>query len=137
MERTNGSESRTRKSKKHEIRICTGGGCIASGALGLKKRFEKEIRRLSLVSRAKLVETGCMGPCGLGPVASVDGFLYENLQPEDVPAIVKRHLGGRKALKPAMQSRKAAQRAEAAGRGPDFLSTQTLEHVTSSTPKGY
>ncbi|MBN2040192.1 MAG: NADH-quinone oxidoreductase subunit NuoF [Spirochaetes bacterium] len=75
-----------------EIRICTGGSCIASGALAVKKAFEDAINSKKLNVRVK--ETGCMGPCAGGPVIMTwpDGIIYEKLTPSDADIIVKEHL---------------------------------------------
>ena len=45
-------------------------------------------------TRSQVVETGCLGPCAVGPVALVypDGVFYQNIQVEDVAEIVEEHL---------------------------------------------
>ncbi len=41
-----------------------------------------------------MIETGCLGPCAVGPVALVypDGVFYQNIKVDDVPEIVEEHL---------------------------------------------
>ena len=41
-----------------------------------------------------MIETGCLGPCAVGPVAVVypDGVFYQRLKPEDAAEIVEEHL---------------------------------------------
>ena len=43
-----------------------------------------------------LFETGCLGPCAVGPVAVVypEGTFYQNLTAKDAAQIVKEHLAG-------------------------------------------
>lgn len=82
--------------RHREVRVCTGGGCIASGSLDILKAFEQSIEVHKL--KVSVVGTGCMGPCSKGPVVMVmpDGIIYENLAPSSVERIVTEHLmGGR------------------------------------------
>ncbi|MCX5670824.1 MAG: NADH-quinone oxidoreductase subunit NuoF, partial [Planctomycetota bacterium] len=76
------------------ILLCTGGGCIASGALEVGEALRTSIERRGLAGECKVVETGCLGPCVVGPVAAVypDGVFYQNLRPEDAEEIVEEHL---------------------------------------------
>ena len=76
------------------ILVCTGGGCIASGALEVKAALEEAIKRQNLDREVLIVGTGCLGPCAVGPVALVhpDGIFYEKLKPEDVEEIVDEHI---------------------------------------------
>jgi NADH-quinone oxidoreductase subunit F len=93
------------------ILVCTGGGCVASGALELSAAFKEAIHRFGLDGEIRIIETGCLGPCASGPVAAIypDGVLYQNLKPEDAGEIVAEHL-----LKGRVVSRLAAE-AGAAG----------------------
>jgi len=51
--------------------ICTGGGCIASGALELSEAVRAELKARDLAGEVEVIETGCLGPCVQGPVALV------------------------------------------------------------------
>ena len=81
------------KPKTH-ILVCTGGGCVASGALEVSAAFQEALQKHDLADDAKVVETGCLGPCVVGPVAAIfpDNVLYQNLQPENVDEIVEEHI---------------------------------------------
>ena len=85
--------------KNHEkILLCAGGGCLASGSRKVKVALEEEIRRHNLDDRVMLVETGCLGPCSMGPVIVMerDKTFYQGVRPEDAAEIVSEHiLGGR------------------------------------------
>ncbi len=77
----------------NHVLVCTGGGCIASGALEVSmpacRAQGAQARR-----RGGVIETGCLGPCVQGPVVLIypDGVFYQNVQIEDVPEIVEEHL---------------------------------------------
>jgi NADH-quinone oxidoreductase subunit F len=74
--------------------ICTGGGCIASGALDVSEAVRAELVKRELSDEIAVIETGCLGPCVQGPVALVypDGVFYQNVHVDDVPEIVEEHL---------------------------------------------
>jgi (2Fe-2S) ferredoxin len=83
---------------KRHVLVCTGGGCLASGAMEIKAAFAKAIAKRQLQRQVSVIETGCMGPCALGPVVAIypDGVLYRGVQVKDVAAIVAQHLVGGK-----------------------------------------
>jgi NADH:ubiquinone oxidoreductase subunit F (NADH-binding)/(2Fe-2S) ferredoxin len=76
------------------VLICTGGGCVASGALELSAAMRAAIEKRGLAGEVQVFETGCLGPCAAGPVAVVhpDGILYQNLKPADAERIAEEHL---------------------------------------------
>ena len=76
------------------ILVCTGAGCIASGALDVSDALRKELAKANLDSEVKVVETGCLGPCVVGPVAAIypDNVFYQNIKPEDAEDIVQEHI---------------------------------------------
>ena len=52
-----------------DVLICTGGGCVASGALELSAAMRAAIEKRGLAGEVQVFETGCLGPCAAGPVA--------------------------------------------------------------------
>jgi NADH-quinone oxidoreductase subunit F len=82
------------KSTEKQVLVCVGGGCLASGSQQLSAAFKKEIEKQGLADKVKVVETGCLGPCAVGPVAQVqpDGVFYQGLELKDAERIVKQHL---------------------------------------------
>ncbi|MGD8451734.1 MAG: NADH-quinone oxidoreductase subunit NuoF [Phycisphaerae bacterium] len=76
------------------ILLCTGGGCIASGALEVGEALRTAIKRQGLDEEIMIIESGCLGPCAAGPVAVVypDGVFYQGLRPDDAAEIVEEHL---------------------------------------------
>ena len=79
---------------RSQFLICTGGGCIASGALDVSEAVRAELVDRKLAGEIEVIETGCLGPCVQGPVALVypDGVFYQNVKVDDVPEIVEEHL---------------------------------------------
>ena len=77
-----------------KIRLCAGGGCLASGEPELKTALKKALADAGLSGQVAIKETGCLGPCSRGPVMIVDpeGIIYEGLTPSDAERIVKEHL---------------------------------------------
>jgi NADH-quinone oxidoreductase subunit F len=76
------------------VLICTGAGCVASGALELSAAIKDALVKHGLAGQVGVVETGCLGPCATGPVAVIypDGVLYQNLKAEHAERIVSEHL---------------------------------------------
>ncbi len=76
------------------VLVCTGGGCIASGALEVSAALREQIERHGLNGEIKVIESGCLGPCAVGPVAAIypDGTFYQGLRPDDATEIVEEHL---------------------------------------------
>ncbi|WP_027355347.1 NADH-quinone oxidoreductase subunit NuoF [Desulfofundulus thermocisternus] len=76
------------------VLVCAGAGCISSGCQAVKSALVESIDRLGLKREVKVVETGCMGPCDLGPVIVVypEGVFYRQLKPADAVEIAEEHL---------------------------------------------
>jgi NADP-reducing hydrogenase subunit HndC len=75
------------------ILVCAGAGCISSGGHALKDVLATELKKRGLDQEIKIVETGCMGPCDLGPVMLVhpEGTFYQRVTALDVPQLVEEH----------------------------------------------
>ena len=79
---------------ENTVLICAGGACISSGEQSVKSALEEEIKKYGLDSVVKIVETGCMGSCNLGPLMVIypEGVFYQKLKPQDAKEIVEEHL---------------------------------------------
>ncbi|ADO77754.1 NADH-quinone oxidoreductase subunit NuoF [Halanaerobium praevalens] len=79
---------------RSHVLICTGTGCVSSGAKTLEESLEEELAAKDLSGEIKIVETGCHGFCEKGPIMIVypEGVFYCEVQAEDVPEIVEEHL---------------------------------------------
>lgn len=74
--------------------VCGGHPCVAAGCTGVRNRLELEIREAGLEGEIKVITTGCLGPCHMGPFVVVypDGSVYQRVSVDDVPEIVQEHL---------------------------------------------
>lgn len=79
---------------RSHVLVCAGAGCISSDCKSVNSALQEKIAHYGLDEEIKVVETGCMGPCDLGPVVMVfpDGVFYRKLKPEDAEEIVSQHL---------------------------------------------
>ena len=78
---------------RSHILVCAGAGCISSGGHALKDALAHELKGRGLDGEIAIIETGCMGPCDLGPVMLVypDGTFYQRVTALDVPKLVEEH----------------------------------------------
>ncbi len=98
-EELNALQSKLTSSKEfnsEKIYICAGGGCIASGSMKVKDAFVKQIAESKLNGTIEVMETGCLGPCALGPVVVIgkDDTFYQSVRAQDVKDIIENHLVG-------------------------------------------
>lgn len=78
---------------RSHILCCAGAGCLSCGGHALKDALDHELKARGLDNEIKIIETGCMGPCDLGPVILVhpDGTFYQRVTALDVPALIEEH----------------------------------------------
>ena len=84
------------------VLLCTGTGCTSSGSLAARDALRAELKKNGLENEIRIVETGCMGRCDLGPIALVypDGTLYKGVNVADAGELVREHfLKGRPFVK--------------------------------------
>jgi NADP-reducing hydrogenase subunit HndC len=76
------------------VLVCQGTGCVASGSEPIMETLQKEIEKKGLSKEVKVVQTGCLGLCELGPNVLIypEGSYYCTVKTEDVPEIVEEHL---------------------------------------------
>jgi len=79
---------------ENTILICAGGACISAGEKSVKDALQDLLKEYALDSVVKIIETGCMGACDLGPIIIVypEGIFYQKLTPENVRRVVEEHL---------------------------------------------
>ena len=79
--------------KRLDVLVCGGAACIASHSQDFKNRLIEVVKDHDLEDEINIIETGCMGPCELGPVMVVypDGAFYIRLKPEYAQRIVEEH----------------------------------------------
>jgi len=76
------------------VLVCAGAGCVSSGCREVEVALNTAIDREGLADEVRVVQTGCMGPCDMGPVVIVypEGVFYKKLKAEDAERIVTEHL---------------------------------------------
>ena len=81
---------------KYHVLVCGGTGCISVGCKNTLESLQEAITKNGLQDQVKVVVTGCMGTCEMGPVITVfpEGYYYCRVQPEDAAEIVSSHLVG-------------------------------------------
>lgn len=82
------------KTYRSHVMVCGGAGCVSSGCKAVADALQSEITKHNLDGEVKIVQTGCIGSCDVGPVVVVapDGTFYQNLKAEDAIRIVHEHL---------------------------------------------
>lgn len=76
------------------ILVCAGAGCVSSGCQAVYEALMKGLEAEGVLGEVKVVQTGCIGSCDLGPVVVVypEGTFYQRVRPNDVPEIVREHI---------------------------------------------
>jgi NADH-quinone oxidoreductase subunit F len=76
------------------ILVCAGAACVSSGCRDIRDAIVVKVKEYGLQDEVKVIETGCVGSCDLGPLALVypEGIFYQKLKPEDADEIVGQHL---------------------------------------------
>lgn len=72
------------------------GSCASSGCAEVMNVFMDEIQTRNLFDKIGLTNTGCMGPCTMGPSVLVypEGVMYGRVTKDDVKTIIDEHLLG-------------------------------------------
>jgi (2Fe-2S) ferredoxin len=91
------------KPEKH-VFVCTQnrpqghprGSCASNGCADVMNEFMNEIQARNLFEKIALTNTGCMGPCMMGPSVLVypEGVMYGKVKKDDVRTIIEQHLLG-------------------------------------------
>ncbi len=73
--------------------LCTGSGCVASGAWEVRDKLQEELEKHGLAEEVDLIPTGCAGLCDRGPRLNVwpDEVYYQNLEVKDLEKLVEEH----------------------------------------------
>ena len=67
----------------------------------MAETFWFEMQERDLFGRFAVTQTGCIGPCGVGPNVLIypEGVMYSGVTKEDVPTIIEQHLKGGEPVK--------------------------------------
>lgn len=79
---------------RSHVLVCAGAGCVSSGCHATQQALVEELSMQGLQGEIKVIETGCIGTCDLGPVIVVypDGVFYSKVGADDARLIVREHL---------------------------------------------
>ncbi|HHY47065.1 MAG TPA: NADH-quinone oxidoreductase subunit NuoF, partial [Firmicutes bacterium] len=112
---------------RSHVLVCGGAGCLSSGCEAVRSALLDAIKDLGLEQEIKVVTTGCMGPCDLGPVMIVypEGVLYQKLKPSDARAIAEEHLLKGRIVKRLLYKEPAAEVPVPTFQEMDFFNRQT------------
>ncbi|MEN6404252.1 MAG: NADH-quinone oxidoreductase subunit NuoF, partial [Armatimonadia bacterium] len=79
---------------RSHVLVCAGAGCVSSASQAVADALEQALDENDLANEVRVVRTGCMGSCDLGPVAVVypEGVFYQKLTADDACTIVSEHL---------------------------------------------
>ena len=77
---------------KTAILICSGTGCLATGAKGILETFQEEIVKHGLEAKAEASKVGCFGFCSQGPFVKIlpENIVYRGVKAEDVCEILEK-----------------------------------------------
>ncbi|MBU1050467.1 SLBB domain-containing protein [Candidatus Bipolaricaulota bacterium] len=115
--------------RRLDVLVCSGAACVSSHSAEVKSALACEIDARGLSDEIRLVETGCMGPCELGPVLLIypGGTFYVRVSPNDVAEIVEEHfLKGRPVRRLLWETPEARRIAEEKKQVPFFEKQQKI-----------
>lgn len=80
---------------KYNISVCLGTACYVKGAGNVLEEIEKELKLerggITPDGKFSILETRCVGCCGLAPVLTVNEHVYGKVTPEAVAGIIAEY----------------------------------------------
>ena len=73
------------------VLVCGGTACCSGGADKIIEAFANELEAAGLKEKVQVVATGCLGCCGLAPVAVVNGEVHGKLETKNVAGIIDQY----------------------------------------------
>lgn len=78
------------------INICMGTACYVKGAERVADKLKEELGiqfgETTSDGLFSLEGTRCLGACGLAPVVMIDDKVYGDMTPDQVPALIEKHV---------------------------------------------
>jgi NADH-quinone oxidoreductase subunit F len=104
LERIKKKVDAQRKPFEFHAMVCSGTPCQACDSLSLKDTLIKELALQGLSKKVRVVESGCMGFCAVGPVMIIypEGYFYQSLTTDDISELVTGHFKSKKPVKRLM-----------------------------------
>jgi NADH-quinone oxidoreductase subunit E len=85
----------TKPRGRHVIQFCESAPCHVVGGRNVWQALQSELQlkpgETSKDGRWTLVTTSCLGVCAVGPVVIIDGDIYGNVEPNQLPHILARY----------------------------------------------
>ena len=82
----------------YNVSVCMGTACYVKGAGEILERIEKKLNiesgGITPDGKFSIESTRCIGACGLAPIILVNDDIYDQVDPEDVDAIIDKYLVG-------------------------------------------
>ena len=80
--------------ESYRLVVCGSTGCISAEGLKFADALKAELRKGGLQDKARIILSGCIGSCNLGPLMLVEpgDILYTFLKPGDAKEIVASHI---------------------------------------------
>jgi bidirectional [NiFe] hydrogenase diaphorase subunit len=90
LQKITAQEHETGREVKHSIYVCSGTACMSAHSDQIQEALEKGVEERGIGRKCAITAGGCRGLCASGPMVSVEpqGILYQNVTPEDAPAIL-------------------------------------------------
>lgn len=89
------SQFNLEKQGKHSVGLCLGTACYVKGAQAILEKLELELGvtagNTTEDGKFTLIETRCLGCCGLAPVMMIGEDVYGQLTSEQIPTILKKY----------------------------------------------
>ena len=85
---------------KKAVLICSGTGCLATGARDILEAFQEEIKNLGLADKVEASKVGCFGFCSQGPFVKImpDNIVYRGVKAEDAKEILEKTVVGKEII---------------------------------------
>ena len=79
---------------RSHVLVCGGSPCVAAGCRAVRDEIERSVKEQGLDREVRVIETGCLGPCDLGPIVVVypEGIVYSHVTTGAAREIVGEHL---------------------------------------------
>jgi NADH:ubiquinone oxidoreductase subunit E len=85
---------RLRPQGRHQISVCLGTACFVKGADQILEAFRTELGiglgEITSDGAFSLDCTRCLGVCGLAPVVTINGQVFSQVTPQQVPELINR-----------------------------------------------
>ena len=85
---------------KIAVLICSGTGCLATGAKDILETFQEEIKNRGLADKVEASKVGCFGFCSQGPFVKImpENIVYRGVKASDVCEILDKTIVGKEII---------------------------------------